>query len=256
MKIQGTILVVDDEEAIRIALSDALESYGYVVVPAASADEAVKLSKGRTFDIALVDLRMPGELDGMELMSVLRAQNPPTDVIILTAYGTLDTSLEAMRSGVFDYLLKPVETDKVIETVARCLERRRSQQQRHRVIDQIETLLDQLKTAEEVPEGDQPVKSATLSVDFQKRLVMREGKYVNLTPTEFDLLAYLATHANRVVSARELVEGVHGQTVDEEAARPIVRVNIRRLRQKIEVDPSNPAYIQTVRDHGYRFMPG
>jgi DNA-binding response OmpR family regulator len=256
MMIQGTILVVDDEEAIRIALADALESYGYVVVQAASADEAVTIGKDRAFDIALIDLRMPGELDGMELMTVLRAQNPPTDVIILTAYGTLDTSLEAMRSGVFDYLLKPVETDKVIETVGHCLERRRGQQQRQRVIDQIETLLDELKSSDVIPEGEAPLKGPTLSVDYQKRLVIREGKFVNLTPTEFDLLAYLATHANRVVSARELVEGVHGQVVDEEIARPIVRVNIRRLRQKIEADPSNPAFIQTVRDHGYRFMPG
>jgi DNA-binding response OmpR family regulator len=256
MIVHGTILVVDDEEAIRVALADALESYNFVVVQAASADEAVRLSKNRIFDIALIDLRMPGELDGMELMAVLRAQNPPTDVIILTAYGTLDTSLEAMRSGVFDYLLKPVDTGKVIETVERCLEQRRDQEQRHRVIDQIETLLVQLKSAEAGPDGDQAVRSPTLSVDFQKRLVVREGKYVNLTPTEFDLLAYLATHANRVISARELVEGVHGYAVEEESARPIVRVNIRRLRQKIEVDPSNPAYIQTVRDHGYRFMPG
>ncbi|MEN4042263.1 MAG: response regulator transcription factor [Anaerolineaceae bacterium] len=254
--IQGTVLVVDDEEAIRIALADALESHGYVVVQAASADEAVRLRKNHTIDVALIDLRMPGELDGMELMEVLRAQNPPTDVIILTAYGTLDTSLEAMRSGVFDYLLKPVETDKVIETIDRCIDRRRGQQQRHRMIGQIETLLDQLKSTDAGPDEEQSLQGATLLVDFQKRLVMREGKYISLTPTEFDLLAYLATHASRVVSARELVEGVHGQILDEEAARPIVRVNIRSLRQKIEVDPSNPAYIQTVRDHGYRFMPG
>jgi YesN/AraC family two-component response regulator len=155
MIVHGTILVVDDEEAIRVALADALESYNFVVVQAASADEAVRLSKNRIFDIALIDLRMPGELDGMELMAVLRAQNPPTDVIILTAYGTLDTSLEAMRSGVFDYLLKPVDTGKVIETVERCLEQRRDQEQRHRVIDQIETLLVQLKSAEAGPDGDQ-----------------------------------------------------------------------------------------------------
>jgi DNA-binding response OmpR family regulator len=256
MIVNGTILVVDDEDAIRMALADALESQSYAVMQAASADEAVLICKDRAFDVALIDLRMPGELDGMELMAVLRAQNPPTDVIVLTAYGTLDTSLEAMRSGVFDYLLKPVETEKVIETVEHCLERRRGHEQRQRVIDQIEDLLGQLKSTEAIPEGEPPMKSATLMVDFQRRLVLREGQMVSLTPTEFDLLAYLANHANRVISARELVEGVHGEILAEEEARPIVRVNVRRLRQKIEADPSNPAYIQTVRDHGYRFMPG
>jgi DNA-binding response OmpR family regulator len=256
MIIHGSILVVDDEEAIRLAMADALESHGYVVVQAASADEAVQLCNDRSFDVALIDLRMPGELDGMELMSVLRAQTPPTDVIILTAFGSLDTSLEAMRSGVFDYLLKPVETRTVLDAIAHCLERRRSQEQRHRMIGQIEDLIGQLKATEAIPSGEQPFKSPSLTVDFQKRLVAREGIFLDLTPTEFDLLAYLANHANRVVSAKELVEGVHGYIVEDEEARPVVRVNIRRLRQKIEVDPSNPAYIQTVRDHGYRFMPG
>jgi DNA-binding response OmpR family regulator len=255
MIVHGTILVVDDEETIRMALADALESQSYVVMQAASADEAVQFAQKREFDIALVDLRMPGELDGMELMACLRAKNAPPDVIIMTAYGTLDTSLEAMRLGVFDYLLKPVETKQVIKTVERCLERRRSQEQRQRMIGEIENLIGKLK-ASEASSGEEPLKSPTLTVDFQKRLVVREGQYVSLTPTEFDLLAYLALHANRVISARELVEGVHGYAVEEEQARPIVRVNIRRLRQKIESDPSNPAFIQTVRDHGYRFMPG
>jgi two-component system, OmpR family, response regulator VicR len=255
MIVHGTILVVDDEETIRMALADALESQSYVVMQAGSADEALKLVDERDFDVALVDLRMPGELDGMDLMDALRNQDVPTDVIILTAYGTLDTSLESMRQGVFDYLLKPVATQKVIDTVERCLVRRRSQQQRKRMIGEIEDLIGKLKAFDALP-GEQPVKSASLTVDFQKRLVVREGQHVSLTPTEFDLLAYLAMHANRVISARELVEGVHGYAVEEEEARPIVRVNIRRLRQKIEADPSNPAYIQTVRDHGYRFMPG
>jgi DNA-binding response OmpR family regulator len=255
MIVHGTILVVDDEETIRMALADALESQSYVVMQAGSADEAMKLVDEREFDIALIDLRMPGELDGMDLMDALRSQDDPTDVIILTAYGTLDTSLDAMRQGVFDYLLKPVATQKVIDTVERCLERRRSQQQRKRMLGEIENLIGKLKAFDALP-GEQPMKSASLTVDFQKRLVVREGQYVSLTPTEFDLLAYLAMHANRVISARELVEGVHGYAVEEEEARPIVRVNIRRLRQKIEADPSNPAYIQTVRDHGYRFMPG
>lgn len=258
MTINGKILIVDDEETIRVVLADALESHQYYVAQAANADMAALLCESQPFDVALVDLRMPGQMDGMTLMHLLRQRTPPVDVIILTAYATLDTSLQALRQGASDYLLKPVSTLQVLEVVRRCMEKRQSEQQRERMIVEIEQLLGRLKgeSLEKTPDGGQIVQTPTLMIDFQKRLVVRQGKPLTLTPTEFDMLSYLAMNSDRVVSCRELIQAAQGYQSSEDEARPIVRVNIRRLRQKIEPDPKHPTYIQTHRDRGYRFVPG
>ncbi len=258
MTINGKILIVDDEETIRVVLADALESHHYYVVQAANADLAALECETQQFDVALVDLRMPGEMDGIALMHKLRLRTPPVDVIILTAYATLDTSLKALRQGAYDYLLKPVSTVQVLETVKRLMDKREDEQQRQRVIVEIEQLLGQLKgqSLQNLVDNNQIVKTQTLMIDFQKRLVVRQGEPLTLTPTEFDMLAYLAMNSDRVVSCRELIQAAQGYQSSEDEARPIVRVNIRRLRQKIEADPKNPIYIQTMRDRGYRFVPG
>jgi two-component system alkaline phosphatase synthesis response regulator PhoP len=224
---------------------------------AKNAEQAMAIVEENRVELAMVDLRMPGEMDGLELMRWLRQRIPPIDVVILTAYATLDSSLSALREGAYDYLVKPVSTAQVLETAHRCMQRRQSEQQRQRVIIEIEQLLGQLKQAPAESENHQTsiLSMPSLIIDLQKRLVVRKGQPVNLTPTEFELLAYLASHSDRVVSCKELVEAAQGYQTTEVEARPIVRVNIRRLRKKIEEDPDRPRYIQTVRDRGYRFVP-
>lgn len=255
---KARLLIIDDEETIRVVLSDSLEAEGYQTAEAGSAAEAMALCSAQQFDLALVDLRIPGDMDGLEFTSWLKENHPGVDVIILTAYATLETSLVALRQGAYDYLIKPVSISQVINTVGRCIEKRTSEHQRQMIIDQIESLLGQLKLQDDssgrnlIATG-QILKRGAVIIDRQKRLVVCKGQPLELTPTEFDLLEYLMVNSERVVSASELARAVQGYEIGDEEARPIVRVNIRRLRQKIEPNPDQPLYVQTVRKAGYRF---
>lgn len=251
------ILVVDDEKVIRTVIADALEGKGYAVQTAANAEQALRQFEESFFDLALVDLKMPGALDGLQLLERVHARWPATTVIVLTGYATLDSAITALRHGAYDYLAKPATMAQIVESVARGLAKRRDEQRRDHLLTQLEDTLHELKR-EQNPAA--PVSSAErfrqfdqLTIDRQKRIAVRDGEPLALTATEFDMLDHLARHADRVVSARELVKATQGYELMEPDARPLVRVHIQRLRQKLEQDPENPRYILNVRGKGYRF---
>jgi DNA-binding response OmpR family regulator len=258
MQYTETILIVDDEQTIRMIWSDALEAQGYTITQAGNAEGALEHFEDHTFGLALIDLKMDGEMDGLDLLDWVKENHPNTDVIMITAYATLDTSIVALRKGAYDYLVKPVSIAEVLSSVDRCMSERRESSERLQVISQIEMLLNQLKK-QILPEdenrlnNERILETPSIIVDRRKRLVVQDGEPVQLSPTEFDMLDYLVTHSDRVVTASELIRAVQGYDMDEMDARPIVRVNIRRLRQKIEEDTSNPRHIITVRSRGYRF---
>lgn len=120
------ILIVDDEAGIREFLADALEADGHETTTAEDGYAALKLLNERAFDLMITDLRMPGAVDGMDLVRKARSEQPEMEVIVLTAYGTVDTAVEAMKLGAFDYLQKPIASPAELRMiVARALERRR-----------------------------------------------------------------------------------------------------------------------------------
>ena len=110
------ILVVDDEEGIRSFLAEALESEGHQVVQAADGERALRLLAERGFELLITDLKMPG-LDGLELMRRVRAEQPELEIVMLTAHGTVETAVEAMKLGAFDYLQKPIDVDVLAEKI-------------------------------------------------------------------------------------------------------------------------------------------
>lgn len=177
---------------------------------------------------------------------------------MISTYTNLDSSINALRKGAYDYLVQPINTLEVVSRVERCMAERKEMAQRLEVISQIELMLNRLKQ-DLLPETQDRVipehifETPAIIVDRRKRLVVQNGEQVQLSPTEFDMLDYLVANSNKVVSASELIRAVQGFEMDESDARPIVRVNIRRLRQKIEADTSNPSHIITVRSRGYRF---
>src|SRR5207253_8084007 len=118
-----TILVVDDEKPQRDILQEILTSAGYDVTSAASGEAALKFAKERSFDLVLTDLKMTG-MDGIELLKHLMALDSAILVIVLTAHGSIDTAIDALRRGAFDYLQKPFDRDVLIETIGRALEKR------------------------------------------------------------------------------------------------------------------------------------
>lgn len=258
MKSIESVLIVDDENAVLKPWTEALEKQGYDIAQATSIDQAQTLFRQQNIGLAMVNLKPNGHVRGLDLVEWVKENNPSTDVILVSSYSNLDSSISALRHGAYDYLVKPVNITEVITRVNRCMTERQEAAERLQVINQIEMMLSQLKTTL-VPESvdrsdhDHILETPDIIVDRRKRLVVQNGEPIQLSPTEFDMLDYLATNGDRVVSASELIRAVQGYEMDEMDARPIVRVNVRRLRQKIEEDTANPRHILTVRARGYRF---
>ena len=258
MEYVEAVMIVDDENAFQSAWTDALEKQGYPIVQAGSPEEAEGLFKEKEYGLALVNLKSNGHVRGLDMLEWIKENTPSTDVILVTSYAHLESSINALKLGAYDYLVKPVNITEVVTRVNRCMKERREAAERIQVINQIEMMLNQLRAALE-PEGDDHpghdhiLETPNIIVDRRKRMVVQNGEPISLSPTEFDMLDYLVSNGDRVVSASELIRAVQGYEMDEMDARPIVRVNVRRLRQKIEEDTANPRHILTVRSRGYRF---
>ena len=254
MKNGAWILVADDEMAIRVVVADGLQAQGYQVQMAADAMEALRACEQTAFDLALVDLKMPGSLDGLGLLAEIHRRWPQMVVIVLTGYGSLDSAVVALRQGAHDYLTKPVSIAQIAESVKGGLAKRRDEMRHQQLITHLVETLSELKRDGEPTRAVPTVPGPALVIDRQKCLVMRGNEPLELTATEFDLLNYLAQHSDRVVPARELVQAIQGYDLAEVDARPIVRVHIQRLRQKLGDDPEYPRYVLSVRGKGYRFV--
>jgi len=260
MKHKECVLVVDDEKTVRTVVAEALEARGWRVATAASPTEALRAFEQSPFALALVDLNMPGSMDGIALLTEIHRRWPQTMIIILTGYGTLDSAINALRQGVCDYLTKPASMAQIVASVERALAKYREQLRHPKWATSPERANggSQSETARapaaDAAQRERFAQTGRLTIDRQKRLVIQEGKLLDLTATEFDYLDYLVSHSDRVITAQELICGVQGYAdMLEVDARPIVRVHIQRLRQKLGDDPENPRYVQNVRGKGYRF---
>ena len=258
------IMVVDDEPAARISLAEILRLEGYKVATAASGEEALSLlNKGGPFDMAILDIKMPG-IDGLEATRIVRVQHPNTVIILLTAFGTLETAIEAIRQGASDYLLKPCSIPEILESVRKGLGKRQQQQQRQQLVTQLQQTLSELATVEGAIAAEEKLSTPSgrflqirdVVMDRQKHVVALRGKPLDLTPTEFKILACLMETPDQVWSPQDLVRRAQGYETDAWGARAIIRVHIRRLRKKMEADPSSPSYIINMRGVGYMFSSG
>jgi DNA-binding response OmpR family regulator len=255
------IMIVDDEAAERISLAEILRLEGYEVATASSGEEALSLLKRSSpFDLMVLDLKMPG-IDGLEVTEAVKEQSPNTAIILLTAFGTLETAIQAIRKGAHDYLLKPAAVLEILESVRTGLEKHRHEQHRQHLVSQLQQTLSELVTIEGAkvveeatsPQPDRFIQVRDVVVDRQRRIVTVRGKPLDLTPTEFKILVCLMETPDQVWSPRELVRRAQGYDTDAWGARAIIRVHIRRLRKKLESDPSSPKYILNVRGVGYTF---
>jgi DNA-binding response OmpR family regulator len=232
------ILVVDDEDTLRHFLRLTLQDHGYQVTAAADGQTALRIINNITFDVALIDLRLT-DMDGLTIVRRLRQIAPHTSVIILTAYASLDSSIEALRQGAHDYLIKPFETTELLSSVA----------------DGIARQSVQPPPGEDTETGT-ILELKDLKLDPNSRQVTRSDTAINLTPTEFDILAALMANPNKAIDAISLIRQVRGYEATEADARAIARVHVHRLRQKLEVDPANPQYVTTVAGGRYIISSG
>jgi len=230
-------LVVDDEEGVRFFLQETLRRAGHVVATASSGEEALDRLRDTQFDLVVVDLKLGGRVDGLRVLETARWRWPDVAVVILTAHGSLESAMAAIREGVDGYLLKPAEPEQVRRTVEEALGRRRS-----------------AVRGQEEGEREPFLRRGPFSVELEKHLVTRDGRPLELTSREFQLLVHLMQNASRVVTPREIVRIVgHYEVEDLYEARQIVKWYIHRLRRKVEPDPGKPRYILNVRGVGYRF---
>lgn len=256
------ILVVDDEASLRYFLTEELEEQGYQVTGAATGLEALAQLKQQAVDLAIVDLQMPG-LNGLELMAQMQALPDPPAVIMLTAHATLQVSIEAMRRGCSDFLLKPYDVDELLQAVQRVLAGRSQKLQQRQAAHLLAQSLG-------VREGDQPLPAPDiigdagpvstglglpgLSLAVETMTVSKDGRVLNLTPTEFRLLVILLKRPNVPHTFQALAEVVHNQPVDALQARDLLKSHLARLRQKLGQAPDGSDYIVNVRGVGYKIV--
>jgi two-component system response regulator MtrA len=230
------ILIVDDENTLRYFLKRTLEAEGYRVSEAADGQTALSLLERETFDLALVDLRMAG-MDGLEVMRQFRQRSPETQIIIVTGFASVPSAVEALRHGAHDYLTKPFNTEELLASVADGLAQRHAQ----------------LPTPTE-PRNNE-LSYGDLALNYSMHQVTRADEVLDLTPTEFDLLACLMESPNIALDSVALLKRIRGYEASESEARAIIRVHVHRLRQKLELDPAFPRYVTTVAGGRYVFTP-
>lgn len=219
------ILVVDDELAILELVSFNLRREGYDVITAADGKSALEVFAAEKPDLVVLDLMIP-EPDGYEVCRIIRAQSA-VPVIMLTARGEEQDRVRGLDLGADDYVVKPFSPRELLARVRAVLRR-----------------------SPVVQEGDRLV-AGELVIDSERHQVTIAGEPVELTPKEFDLLKMLAENAGRALERDFLLEKVWGYAFA--GATRTLDVHIRRLRQKIDDDPQNPRYIETVHGIGYRF---
>jgi DNA-binding response OmpR family regulator len=268
------ILVVDDEPGIRFSLKEMLEREGYDVVTADDGAAALERVAAEEFDLALIDLIMP-EVGGMEVLAALREQSPDTVAIVLTAHASLETAVHALRQGAHDYLFKPCKTVELRESIRQGLAARQQKMRQNQLLQQLERNLalslqglrdtmngqpelppsfpgaSQVSTDEPVDEDGRFLEKGELIVDLMRHVITLSGELLELSPTEFNLLAFLVSEAPRVVSPQELVREVQGYESEQWEARETVRYHVYRIRQKIEQATGHTDVIRTVRGVGY-----
>ena len=248
------ILVVDDELVMRETLQEILELEGFQVSQADSGEAALEILSEAKIDLMLLDLKMKG-LDGLQTTEAAKRISPETVIIMLTAHGTLESAIGAMRYGAFDYLLKPAAVADIIASVQRGLNHHTQMLRQRDLVGLMQRAITELHPApsSSSSKGERHLKLREIDLDLQRHIAMVGGQVLDLTLTEFRMLTYLMEHPDQVISPRELVAAVQGYQSDDHEARAIVRVHIRRLRQKIEPDPDQPEYVLNVRGVGYVF---
>jgi DNA-binding response OmpR family regulator len=254
------ILVVDDEATMRRSLADILRLEGYRVQTASSGEEAILRIKEESFDLILLDLKMPG-IGGIEVLEYLVENSPDSQVILLTAHGSLESAIDALRLGAQDYLLKPSSPKTILASVARALKLRIEHLQFQELLSKLESSVQTLQENKETNQTFPPLRGEIhlwngVRVDFDQQLVWNDHTQISLTSTESKLLKVLLENRGYIFSHKELVARVQGYDTTDQEAPTMLRPLISRLRHKLSVFPGSQTWIVNVRGRGYGFEPG
>lgn len=287
----GHILIAEDDRAARLSMVAVLEDAGYSVTAAADGETAIALlqqtTSGVACDVVITDIRM-GNIDGIAVLHAAKKLVRPPEVIVLTGYGTIDTSIAALRAGAYDYLIKPCKPDDLLAYVARAIDRRQTQLRRDDALRMIGQAIGQLGDGPgpppapmpvPVPPSDPPAPTAPVSpppgaadprvasppepdeqpgrylrvgglrIDTFRHTVVFDGRPVHLTPIEYELLNCLARAQGRVLDYCEIAQHTHGNVTDRSEAHGLLKTHVQNLRRKI-----GPDYVISVRGTGYMLV--
>ena len=224
----ASVLVVEDDRALRQAVAAAVESGGLQVTAVGDGLRAAEALQATPFDVVLLDLGLPF-IDGWHILGSLEGRRVPS-VIVISARGDEGDKVRALDMGADDYLTKPFGAEELLARIRAVLRR-----------------------AQQLPEADRVVHCGDVVVDLGARAVSKAGREVRLSPTEWALLAVLAESPGVVLDHRSLLARVWGP--EYVGDRNYLRTFVQRLRRALEADPANPTVIVTAGRHGYRFGP-
>ncbi len=264
MSEHGDILVIDDEASLRQTLTRILRTAGCQVTTAQDGEEALRLISSMPFDLVYLDLRLPGS-SGIQVLKEIRTLKPRLPVILLTAHGSMQSAMEALRLGATDYLLKPVDPEVLVARTRTVLEEQAIEKRRKELQEQIARLETELKSLEQAHPVQSTIhqepfpdnrflKRGALILDNQAKRVTYRDHVLSLPPAAFDYLIVLARHSPELVAYQKLVSEAQGYQAGKIEARELSKYHIHVLRQAIEANPEDPQIILNVRGEGYRLI--
>jgi two-component system KDP operon response regulator KdpE len=228
MRTEGKLLVVDDERAIRSALSTTLGTLGFDVEEAETGEEALVMTRRSHYDAILLDINMPG-MGGVSTCQEIKNIAPAVSILMLTVRDSPDDKVEAFDCGADDYITKPFHMRELTARV-------RAAVRRSHALDRQDNLA---------------IRIGEIEMNTERRQVRKRNASVRLTPKEFDLLHYLMANAGKPVTHAQLLRAVWGPQFRGELE--YLRTFMYQLRKKLEDDPANPKYLLTDSYFGYRF---
>jgi two-component system alkaline phosphatase synthesis response regulator PhoP len=221
-----TVLVVEDEMEIARVVRDYLRNAGFEVIVVGDGGSAVASVRSAKPDLLVLDLGLPGR-DGLDVAREIRRWSD-TPIVMLTARGDETDRIVGLEIGADDYVVKPFSPKELVARVRAVLRRSRT-----------------------AARGDEVVRAGDVEIDTAKMRVSVAGTQVDLTPTEFQLLATLAREPGRVFTRSQLLDAVHGVAI--ESYERAIDAHVKNIRRKIELEPGSPRYVVTVHGVGYRF---
>jgi DNA-binding response OmpR family regulator len=223
------LLVVEDDKDLNRQIVTALEQAGYAVDRAFDGEEGQFLGETEPYDAVILDLGLP-RVDGLDVVRAIR-RDSTVPIVILTARGDETDRVTGLELGADDYVVKPFSPKELVARIRAVLRR-----------------------VDAPPPTDARITAGDLELDLARRRVTAAGRVVSLTPTEFELLATLAREPGRVWTRSQLLDAVHGFSL--ETYERAIDGHIRNLRRKLEPDPGTPSYVRTVHGVGYALAEG
>lgn len=225
------ILVLEDEFSIRSFVTLNLKREGYDVIESATGEEAIELfNKNPDINMAVLDVMLPG-IDGFEVLKYIRNKSQNIGIIMLTARTNEEDKVLGLEYGADDYINKPFSPK---ELIAR-----------------IRALIRRVTSVDIIKEDVEKLTSGEFTLNFSERKFFKKNEEIELTPKEFEILELFMKNKEKSLSRDEILDRIWGKNYYGDFK--VVDVNIRRIRLKIEKDPSNPTYLKTVWGHGYRW---